>query len=244
MCSTCLLTNYSSIQELRQGLTAPHKHLTLPHTNMKDFSYMMPHPEEHVLPTYNAQEPRLLLPEYGRMVQEMALYALTIDNKDERQTYAEAIVSVMAGLCPQMRDVPDYQQKLWDHLAYMTDYKLDIDYPCQPERYDTSQRPQHLDYPHHKIGLRHYGYLTEAAIDILAAQPEGPERDVLTRVVANRMKRNLADWKGDGMDDAKVAQDLETYTDGRICPDFSDQPLMKMVDNRFRTRKNKAQFDH
>ena len=69
MCSTCLLTNYSSIQELRQGLTAPHKHLTLPHTNMKDFSYMMPHPEEHVLPTYNAQEPRLLLPEYGRMVQ-------------------------------------------------------------------------------------------------------------------------------------------------------------------------------
>ena len=194
---------------------------------------------------YNTQRDKLCMPEYGRVIHDMVRHAMSISDKEKRQRCAQSIIEVMANKQPELRKQDDFRKKLWDHLAYLSGYQLDVDYPYPVTRLDAETlRPTPLSYPAKQIRNRHYGYLTEAAIDILAAQPEGPERDVLTRVVANRMKRNLADWKGDGMDDTKVAQDLETYTDGRICPDFSDQPLMKMVDNRFRTRKNKAQFDH
>lgn len=80
---------------------------------------------------YNTTRTHLKLPEYGRLVQHMVDYAVTIENKDERQKYAEAIANVMIGLNPKMKDVTDFQNKIWDHLAYMADYKLDIDYPSK-----------------------------------------------------------------------------------------------------------------
>ena len=54
--------------------------------------------------------------------------------------------------------MPDHEQKLWDHLAIMADFKLDIDYP-----YDVSQalkiaaKPEPMNYPMSKIPVRHYG---------------------------------------------------------------------------------------
>ena len=69
-------------------------------------------------------------------------------------------------------------------------------------------------------------------------------RENLTRLIANRMKRNLADWKGDGIQDAKVAHDIAMYTNGKVDPDFQreGQELMHIGENRFRTRKNKGLF--
>ena len=92
--------------------------------------------------------------------------------------------------------------------------------------------------------LRHYGRLIEQAIAHAEDMPEGEERDAFVRLVGNRMKRNLADWKGDGVEDTKVARDIAYYTDGRVEPDFNSpqNKLMQIGDNRFRTRKNKGLF--
>lgn len=213
--------------------------------NSKYFELTSPHPAKGLKPDYNSTRPNLKLPEYGRMVQSMVDYALTIENKRERQLYAEAIVQVMVGLNPKMSDVPDFQHKIWDHLALMADYKLDIDYPFEITKKEVQRtHPTKLSYPKSHIRFRHYGRLIEKALDELKDMPARPERDNFARLLANRMKRNLADWKGDGVQDSKVARDIAFYTDGKVEPDFSEpgKQLMKIGENRFRTRKNKGLF--
>lgn len=209
------------------------------------FKYTMPHPDAGQKVEYNSTRETLKLPEYGRLVQEMVEYALTITDRAERQRYAEAIIDVMAGLNPKMKDVPGFRHKLWDHLAYISEYKLDIDYPYEiKRRKEASSAPQKLSYPKGTIRFRHYGRLIERAMQQLEEMPEGSERDELVRLIANRMKRNLADWKGDGVQDVKVARDIAFYTEGKVQPDFTKpgEQLMHIGENRFRTRKNRGMF--
>lgn len=194
---------------------------------------------------YNSTQESLKLPEYGRYVQEMIEYALTIEDKAERQLFAERIASVMEGVNPKMKDVPGFQHKIWNHLAYIADYKLDIDYPFEIDRYEGKKKiPEHLSYPKGNIRFRHYGRLLERAISELKEMPDNENRQELTRLIANRMKRNLADWKGDGIEDSKIARDIAYYTEGKVVPDFSaaGEELMQIGENRFRTRKNKGFF--
>jgi len=207
------------------------------------YELTMPRPAQDGKPEYNSTHQTLRLPEYGRLVQEMVDYALTISDRAERQRYAEAIVSVMLGLNPKMKNEPDFQHKIWDHLALLADYELDIDYPFEVTRLDgENKKPVHLGYPKSQIRFRHYGHLVEKALAQLADMPESAERERFTRLVASRMKRNLADWKGDGVQDDKVARDIAFYTEGRVQPDFSapGKQLLQINDNRFRTRKNKS----
>ena len=209
------------------------------------FHFSMLHPHKGQPVEYNSTREAVKLPEYGRFVQSMVEYALTLTDRAQRQQYAESIIEVMAGLNPKVKDVPGFRHKLWDHLAYIADYKLDIDYPYPiTERKDGLKAPQKLSYPKGAIRFRHYGRLIEKAIDELKQTPEGPQRDELVRLIANRMKRNLADWKGDGVQDSKVARDIAFYTEGSVQPDFSKpgEELMNIGENRFRTRKNKGFF--
>lgn len=131
-----------------------------------------------------------------------------------------------------------------EYLAWLSNYQLDIDNPFEVTEARERTKPGKLSYPKTGIRLRHYGRLIERAMDDLKEMPEGAERDAYVRLVANRMKRNLADWKGDGVEDTKVARDIAYYTDGRVEPDFNSpqNKLMQIGDNRFRTRKNKGLF--
>lgn len=194
---------------------------------------------------YNATREKIKFSEYGRHVQNMVQYALTIEDKAERQAYAEAIVEVMMGINPKMKDVTDYQHKIWDHLAQISDYALDIDYPFEiKKRSEGLVTPHKLSYPKGHIHFRHYGRLIEKAMKKLEAMPDDQNREDLIQVLGNRMKRNLADWKGDGIEDAKVARDIAFYTNDAIQPDFSlkNKQLIQIGENKFRTRKNKGLF--
>lgn len=207
------------------------------------FELLMPHPKGGERPDYNSTRERLKLPEYGRFVQEMVEYLKTIEDKTERQRYAEAIIAIMADVNLKLKDEPDFKHKLWDHLAYISNYSLDIDYPCEIHHINEKhQAPNRLAYPKGTIKMRHYGALIEKALTELAQMPEGAPRDRMTRLIANRMKCNLADWKGDGIQDTKVARDIAFYTEGKVTPDFESpgQQLQQFGENKFRSRKNKA----
>lgn len=165
---------------------------------------------------YNTTEERLRLPQYGRLVQDMVDHALTLADKPARQAYAERIVKVMAQLNPQMRSTPNFRQTLWNHLAFMAGYKLDIDYPYEIEVAE-ERRPHKLSYPGNKIRFRHYGHLLEATLAKIKETPaDAAGRDDLVRMAAVRMKRYLADWKGDGVENEKVGRDMAYYTDGAV----------------------------
>lgn len=158
------------------------------------------------------------MPEYGRAVQDMVRHAMSIADREERQRCAQAIVGVMGNMQQSaLRDQPDHKRKLWDHLAHISGYQLDVDYPYPVTRLDAeSSKPQPLKYPQHRIRNRHYGRVMEQFLDHLATMPEGEERDALAADVANQMKQSLYDWNRDAMDDEKVASDLARYTDGRV----------------------------
>lgn len=158
----------------------------------------------------------LRMPEYGRLVQKMAEHAMQIEERPRRQAYTERIIRVMAHLNPKLKNERDFQNKLWDHLAYITDYRLDVDYPVVIQRRDASPSPAKLPYPGKQIRYRHYGHLLEEALKNVSLMPAGAERTKLTRQVAARMKRHLAQWKGDGASEEKVRRDIDMYTDGRL----------------------------
>ena len=105
---------------------------------------------------YNTQRERLVLPEYGREIQNMVNYCLTLTDRQERQNCAESIVDIMERMIPQNHTDEDYKQKLWDHLAIMSNFQLDIDYP-----YDVSQaariatKPEPMEYPEDRNPVRH-----------------------------------------------------------------------------------------
>lgn len=169
---------------------------------------------------YNTERKKLPMPEYGRGIQNMVEFAVTIQDRAERQQCANTIVTIMGNMFPHLRDVPDFKHKLWDHLAVMSDYRLDIDYPYEIIRKDDEKKPVPMAYPMKKIRYRHYGYLLETLMKKLPEMPEGEEKDELTVLVAGQMKRSLENWNKDVMDDEKIAVDLENYTHGAVHLDM------------------------
>lgn len=166
---------------------------------------------------YNTQQRRLPLPEYGRSVQNMVDHALTIEDRAERQRCANTIVNIMGGMFPHLRDVADFKQKLWDHLAIMADFKLDIDYPVEIVKKESLEiKPQRIPYSQHDIRFRHYGRFVQDMIKLAVDFQEGEERNQLIRMIANHMKRDYLNWNKDGVEDQKILDDLCELSGGKI----------------------------
>ena len=170
---------------------------------------------------YNTQREQLIQPEYGREVQKMVEYAVSLNDKEERQLCAKTIISIMERMFPQSKENADYKQKLWDHLAIMSDFKLDIDYPVDISKAKSmEQKPQPIGYSKEKNPVKHYGSLVFQLFERLKTMPAGKERDALTKLTANQMKRNLIQWSHGSNDDEKIISDLARFTDGIIQLDL------------------------
>lgn len=176
--------------------------------------------------TYNTQQKRLILPEYGRNIQQMVDYCLSIPDRDERTACAYSIIASMGNLFPEIRDTPDFSHKLWDHLAIMSDFQLDIDYPCEVIRAESLEsRPEPLKYKLSPIRMRHYGKHIQDMIQTAVEMPAGEERDALVMLVANHMKKLMLAVNPDGVDDAKIFKDLAMYSQGHIRLNPEEQHL-------------------
>lgn len=162
---------------------------------------------------YNTERMSLKMSEYGRIIQDMVRHCMTIEDREERLLCAQSIVSVMASLGQEKVSNPEVQHKLWNHLALISDFKLDIDYPVEiiPQA-EVSMHPAPMSLPQGRIRHRHYGRIIEDALSHLKDMPEGEERDALVRQTADRMKQNLFTWNPDVMSEEKVIHDVEMYT--------------------------------
>ena len=181
----------------------------------------------------------LILPEYGRHIQQMVNHALTIENKEERMLAAQTIINVMGNMFPYLRDINDFKHKLWDHLAIMSDYKLDIDYPydiVEAKRNET--RPEKIAYPQKKIRYKHYGYFLQTLVRTIQEMEPGEERDQMTLQLANQMKRLFILWNKDNVDDVKIQEDLRELSQGVLSFENSI-PLISSKDLVSRKKNNK-----
>jgi hypothetical protein len=165
---------------------------------------------------YNTQLKKLALPEYGRNIQNMVDYCLTISDRDERKKCANTIINIMGNMFPHLRDVNDFKHILWDHLAIMSDFKLDIDYPYEIiKKEDLNIKPGKLEYSQKNMSYRHYGKVLEKMIKLTIDYPEGEEREQLIWLILNHMKKSYVQWNKE-VDDVKIFQDLYDLSNKRI----------------------------
>ena len=166
---------------------------------------------------YNSQLKKLALPEYGRNIQQMVYHCCTIEDREERTRCAYSIVKTMGNLFPQLRDEPDYKHKLWDHLAIMSDFKLDIDFPYEVVKEENLEtKPEFMGYQLESIKFRHYGKIIEKMIERACEYPEGEEKDALVMLIANHMKKLIFQINKEDVDDLKIFKDLTFYSRGKI----------------------------
>lgn len=166
---------------------------------------------------YNTERSQLIIPEYGRHFQKMVDHAVSIADREERNKVAQAIISVMGNLQPHLRDVPDFQHKLWDQLFIMSDFKLDVDSPFPITSKEVlQQRPEPLEYPQNHPKYRFYGNNIKRMIDVAVKWEKGDMRSGLEYAIANHMKKCYLNWNKDSVEDSAIFAHLKELSDGQI----------------------------
>ena len=172
---------------------------------------------------YNTGREKMRLMAYGRDIQQMVDYAITLPTKDERQKAADRIIDAMKRVVPSQQSFKERTPMLWYHLALLSDFKLDIDYPVEFEHEDRmAAGPDRIDYNKEDIPMRHYGKLLFGLFEQLKTLPDGPLREELAKQTAEQMYRSLAQWGFGSVSKERVVSDLANLTDGVIQMDPED----------------------
>lgn len=180
---------------------------------------------------YNSERSKLFIPEYGRHIQKMVEHAISLEDDKERNEVAKSIIAVMGNLNPHLRDVPDFQHKLWDQLFIISDFKLDVDSPYpKPSREKLQEHPSPLEYPQNFPKYRFYGNNIKRMIDAALEWEDGDLKDALVFNIANHMKKCYLNWNRDTVDDKAIFEHLYELSDGQINLKAKEEDLTEASD--------------
>ena len=193
---------------------------------------------------YNTERNKLIIPEYGRHLQKMVDHAIAIEDDNERNKVAKAIIDVMGNLNPHLRDVADFKHKLWDQLFIISDFKLDVDSPFEkPTREKLAERPERLPYPQNFPKYRFYGNNIKRMIDVALRWEEGDLKQALIVTIANHMKKCFLNWNKDTVEDAVIFNHLYELSNGGIDVTKNDLVLSessKLINVKSRQNTSKS----
>jgi hypothetical protein len=196
---------------------------------------------------YNSEREHLIIPEYGRHLQKLIEQAVELPDREERNKAAKYIIGVMGSLNPHLRDVPDFQHKLWDQIFIMSDFKLDVDSPYPiPSKEMLAQKPERLSYPQNFPKYRFYGNNIKYMIDVANKWEDGDMKNALIMVIANHMKKSYLSWNKDTVKDDVIFEHLYELSGGRINLQATEEELSNTSDLMRVNKKmsNKTQFNN
>jgi hypothetical protein len=180
---------------------------------------------------YNAERSHLIIPEYGRHLQKLIEQANVIVDREERNKAARYIIQVMGSLNPHLRDVPDFQHKLWDQIFIMSDFRLDVDSPYPvPTREVVNLKPEQLPYPQKNPKYRYYGNNIKYMIDVADGWEEGEMKSALVKVIANHMKKSYLSWNKDTVKDDVIFEHLLELSEGKFNLTKSSEELLNSTE--------------
>lgn len=166
---------------------------------------------------YNTKRDRLILPEYGRNVQQMVNYCMSIEDRDERNRCARAIVKNMCNLFPEECEGIDGDKVFWDHINIISNFKLDVDFPVEViTEKELNLKPNRLQYNNNRMLYRYYGKTIENIIEKVAVMENNEEKDLLISMIAHHMKKLMLVHNKEGIDNGKILRDLALYSKGKI----------------------------
>ena len=175
---------------------------------------------------YNTTRNHLTIREYGRHIQKMAEYVLTIEDREKRQKNANALVELMGFLNPHLKNVEDFRHKLWDHLFLITDFKLDVDSPYPiPTRETLRPKPDPIPYPKRYPRYNHLGKNIEIIIDKALKEEDPEKRQGFANSIAYYMKLTYSNWHRELVHDDNIQTELSTITKGEL--EFNTRPYIK-----------------
>ncbi len=175
---------------------------------------------------YNTTRNHLTIREYGRHIQKMAEYVLTIEDREKRQKNANALVELMGFLNPHLKNVEDFRHKLWDHLFLITDFKLDVDSPYPiPTRETLRPTPDPLPYPKRYPKYNHLGKNIEIIIDKALSEEDAEKRQGFANSIAYYMKLTYSNWHKELVHDDNIQTELSAITKGEL--EFNTRPFVK-----------------
>ena len=176
---------------------------------------------------YNTVREDLIIPEYGRHIQKMIHHAYSQKSKEERNRIAKSVISVMGNLQPHLRDVSDFQHKLWDQLFIMSDFKLDVDSPFEkPKKEELLAKPDPLSYPQNFPKYRFYGNNIKIMIDEAVKWDSGDKKEALVYIIANHMKKCFLNWNKDSVEDQVIFDHLYELSNSKIDLRNSKESLL------------------
>jgi hypothetical protein len=188
---------------------------------------------------YNTDRNPLAIREYGRNVQKMVEYLLSIEDREVRQRNTEAVIELMGMLNPHLRNVEDFRHKLWDHLFFISDFKLDVDSPYPiPKREALYARPERLPYPKQYPKYRHFGKNLEMVIDKALEEKDPEVREGLTQYIGNYMKLAYSNWHKETVHDDMIQGELSDLTHGKLLYE-NDHSIPAYPAENFRPVKRK-----
>jgi hypothetical protein len=166
---------------------------------------------------YNSTRNKLIIAEYGRNVQKMIEYAVSVEDREKRNQLAKGIIRVMGQINPHLRDVADFTHKLWDHMFIISDFKLDVDSPYSiPSKEILNIKPEKLPYSDRKFAFRHYGRNIELMIEKATTMEEGPVKEKAVQIIANHLKKSYLTWNRDSVDDEVIVEHLKLMSKGSL----------------------------
>ena len=175
---------------------------------------------------YNTKRTRLIIPEYGRHVQLMINQILETQDREERNKMARAVIGIMGNMNPHLRDVPDFQHKLWDQLFIMSNFQLDVDSPFEkPQQEVLEQKPDRLAYPQRNPKYRFYGNNIKSMINVAMNWEDGDLKNALVYNIANHMKKCFLNWNKDTVQDEVIFNHLLELSDNKLKVREEDLPL-------------------
>lgn len=175
---------------------------------------------------YNTKRTQLIIPEYGRHVQIMINQIMETQDREERNKMASAVIGIMGNMNPHLRDVPDFQHKIWDQLFIMSDFELDVDSPYEkPQKEVLAQKPGRLAYPQRNPKYRFYGNNIKSMINVAMNWEEGDLKYALVYNIANHMKKCFLNWNKDTVEDEVILNHLKELSDNNLKVREEDLPL-------------------
>ena len=170
---------------------------------------------------YNSQRERLLLPEYGRNIQKLAMHAREIEDPEQRQSYVETLIELMNQMIPNSKSAKEIEDKLWNHLYYIAGYDLDVRIPegvTLHKKGDVFMVPSDdMEYPQKKIPYRHYGWNVNNMVQKALSMEEGPKKEEFSKVIASYMKLAYRTWGKDTfINDELIKEDLRKMSQGKL----------------------------
>lgn len=181
---------------------------------------------------YNTARNYLSMREYGRHIQKMVDYVQTIEDREKRNQQAKSVIELMGFLNPHLKNVDDFRHMLWDHLFFISDFKLDVDSPYPiPQKETYKAKPEPLPYPKRKPKYSHLGKNLEVVIDKALQEEDVEKKAGFANAIAYYMKLAYSNWHKELVHDDSIRSELDSITGGQL--EFSATPFIKHRNQNF-----------